>query len=207
MLPTKKWTLAMKLFSATSSTRNLMLSAIVLAGMAVLATFVIRSPAQAGSRVEVNGTVTATSMRTELAIQDAAERLGYPVRQPEVPPGWKITVIRTEVGPAGPDQDGNIRDLGWVKLATLVLRSSDERFLELGQLPPDKPIRLPAGVQPRRVEAGVAGVVASVAQTPGKTTLVWDSEEASYSASYVYPDESYAADAEAFLVGLLKSMK
>jgi hypothetical protein len=37
--------------------------------------------------------------------------------------------------------------------------------------------------------------------------LVWDSEEATYSASYVYPDESYAADAEAFLVDLLKSMK
>jgi len=154
-----------------------------------------------------DGTVVADSVSVEAALRDASERVGYPVIRPEVPAGWEITVIRTEIGPAGPDQDGNIRDLGRVKLATLVLRGSDGRFLELGQLPPEKPIRLPAGAEPRPVDAGVAGVTASVVQSPGKTTLVWDSEAASYSASYAYPDESYAADAEAFLVGLLGLMK
>jgi len=198
----------MKLFSATPSIPKLIFAAAVLAGIAVVAAFAIGSPAQAGPRVEVNGQVTANSMRTELAIQDASERVGYPVRQPELPAGWKIEVIRTEVGPNEPDQDGIVRDLSWVKVATLVLRSNDARRVNLGQLRPEKEIAgLAATVKPQPIETGVPGVVASVAQTPGKTTLVWDSAEASYSASYVYPDESYAADAEAFLVDLLKSMR
>lgn len=154
-----------------------------------------------------DGTVAADSVSVKAALEDASERTGYRVSQPEVPAGWEITVSRTEIGPAGPDQDGNAGDDSRVKLATLVLRGSDGRFLELGQLPPEKPIRLPAGAEPRPVDAGVAGVTASVVQSPGRTTLVWDSEAASYSASYVYPDKSYAADAEAFLVGLLGSMK
>jgi hypothetical protein len=150
-----------------------------------------------------DGTVVAESMSVKAALKDASERVGYPVRQPELPTGWKITAIHTEVGPKGSDWGGNIRDLSWLELATLALRSDDGRRVNLGQLPPEKPISV--GRQP--IETGVPGVVASVAQTPGKTTIVWDSEEASYSASYVYPDESWAADAEAFLVGLLKSMK
>lgn len=155
-----------------------------------------------------DGTVVAESKSVKAALEDAAERVGYPVRQPEMPTGWKIEVIRTEGGPNGPDQDGIIRDLSWAKVATLVLRSDDGRRVNLGQLRPEKGIAgLAAKVKPQPIETGVPGVVASVAQTPGKTTIVWDSEEASYSASYVYPDESYAADAQAFLVGLLKSMK
>ena len=150
-----------------------------------------------------DGAVVAESMSVKAALKDASERVGYPVRQPELPTGWKITAIHTEVGPKGSDWGGNIRDLSWLELATLALRSDDGRRVNLGQLPPEKPISV--GRQP--IETGVPGVVASVAQTPGKTTIVWDSEEASYSASYVYPDESWAADAEAFLVGLLKSMK
>lgn len=156
----------------------------------------------------VDGTVVAESMSVKAALEDASERVGYPVRQPELPPGWKLEVIRTEVGPQGSDWDGIIRDLSWVKVATLALRSDDGRRVSLGQLRPEKGIAgLAAKVKPQPIETGVPGVVASVAQTPGKTTIVWDSEEASYSASYVYPDESYAADAEAFLVRLLKSMK
>lgn len=155
-----------------------------------------------------DGTVVAESISVKAALEGASERVGYPVRQPELPAGWKIEVIRTEVGPNEPDQDGIVRDLSWVKVATLVLRSNDARRVNLGQLRPEKEIAgLAATVKPQPIETGVPGVVASVAQTPGKTTLVWDSAEASYSASYVYPDESYAADAEAFLVDLLKSMR
>lgn len=155
-----------------------------------------------------DGTVVAESMSVKAALEDASERVGFPVRQPEIPSGWSITVIHTEVGPKGSDWDGNIRDLSWVKVATLALRSDDGMRVSLGQLRPEKGIGgLAAKVNPQPIETGVPGVVASVAQTQGKTTVVWDSEEASYSASYVYPDESYAADAEAFLVGLFKSMK
>lgn len=155
-----------------------------------------------------DGTVVTDSMSVKAALEDASERVGYPVRQPEMPVRWKIEVIRTEVGPNGHDQNGDLRDLSWAKVATLVLGSNDGRRVNLGQIRPEKGIAgLAAKVKPQPIETGVPGVVASVAQTPGKTTIVWDSEEASYSASYVYPDESYAADAEAFLVDLLKSMK
>jgi hypothetical protein len=142
-----------------------------------------------------DGTVVAESMSVKAALEDASARVEFEVRVPrDLPNDWALTAIRVQSGPVGP-------------LTTLFFRAADGHHLEVTQMAPERSVSLAAGGSPRDVDPGAPGVDAAVIQSTGKTTLSWDSHGASYLAVYVYPDESYAAEAEAFLVGLLKSMK
>lgn len=143
----------------------------------------------------VDGTVVAESMNVKAALEDASERVGYEVLVPrELAEGWTLTTIRIHSGPVG-------------QLATLLYRAGEGHLLEVTQMPPERGVSLAAGGSPREIDAGVKGVEAAGIQSPGKTTLAWDSDSASYVAVYGYPSETNAEEAEAFLVGLLKSMK
>lgn len=140
-------------------------------------------------------TVVAESMSVTVALRDASKRVGFEVRVPrDMPNEWAFATIRVQSGPVG-------------NLATLFYRAGDGHLLEVTQMAPERSVSLAAGGLPRGVDPGMPGVEAAVIHSAGKTTLSWDSEDVSYLAIHAYPDESYAADAEAFLVGLLKSMK
>jgi hypothetical protein len=142
-----------------------------------------------------DGTVVAESMSVKAALEDASERVGFDVRVPrDLPNEWMLRTISAQSGPVG-------------QLATLFYRADDGHLLEVTQMAPERSVSLAAGGSPRDVDPGAPGVDAAVIQSTGKTTLSWDSNGASYLAVYVYPDESWAAEAEAFLVGLFKSMK
>ena len=142
-----------------------------------------------------DGTVVAESMSVKEALRDASERVGYKVLVPrELAEGWTLTTIRIHAGPVG-------------QLTTLLYRAGEGHLLEVTQMPPERGVSLAAGSSPREIDAGVKGVEAAVIQSPGKTTLAWDSDSASYVAVYGYPSETNPEEAEAFLVGLLGSMK
>jgi hypothetical protein len=142
-----------------------------------------------------DGTVAADSVSVKAALEDASERVGYKVLMPrDLAEGWTLTTIRIHAGPVG-------------QLATLHYRAGEGHLLEVTQMAPERGVSLAAGGSPREIDAGVKGVEAAVIQSPGKTTLAWDSDSASYVAVYGYPSETDPEEAEAFLVGLLGSMK
>ncbi len=67
-------------------------------------------------------------------------------------------------------------------------RTDEIHLVEVTQTVPARSVSLAAGGNPRDVNPGVQGVEAAVIQSPGKTTLSWDSAGASYIAIYGYQD-------------------
>ena len=190
--------------------RAAILAALCMLGRALWGITGARDGARPGPQIIVNGETIAQSFRVEQALPEASERVGFPVRVPVAVPGHlKLKAISTDVGGTVIDQDGGERDVSWNRVASLLYEDGRGQSISIFQTPPERSVKLAAGSNPRDIDVGDANVAVMVSdERSDAVSVAWDSPEATYFATYVFPPEALSLDeAEQVLLDMLASMK
>lgn len=165
-----------------------------------------RHEAEALVDFEQNGSLIQQSIPAADAIDKAEKTVGYDVRVPmSVPGGFTLRSVHAQVGPVGPDQNGVIRDEGYIKTVVLLYLSDSGGRLAIEQHAPERSIVPPANAT--RTDSGQQSTEASLIQREGVTHLIWDSADATYRLTLSGADEDLAQDSPDTLLAIAKSMR